>query len=176
MNHKSFYPSFLLAGALVIGLFLAIFQTASATHQAVGILAMPSESAGATLSLAKVYSEPDDASQLLELFPPGKQMSILGLDESGYYVGISKLGQSNLGGWMSRSDVKYNLVQAKATRLARVFQQPNVDSAVIFALSPGQTVSAVGQSAEDQSMIAVNFLSGGKTALGWVMADDLSLP
>jgi hypothetical protein len=176
MNRKSFYPSFLLAGALVIGLFLAVFQSASATHQAVGILAMPGESASTTTSLAKVYEEPDDASQILDVLAPEKQVSILGLDETGYFAGIREVGHSEFAGWISRSDVKYNLTQAKAERMARVYQQPSVDSAIIFALSPNQTVSVVGQSAEDQSMIAVNFLSGGKTALGWVMAGDLLLP
>ncbi len=104
MDKKLFHSSVLAAGALVLILSVGFFQPSTATHSAVSILALPSESAGVTSTLAKVYAEPDDASPILNVLPPSKTGANLGINQSGAWFAIAQESQLHwLGGFQQRS-------------------------------------------------------------------------
>ena len=175
MDKKLFHSSVLVAGALVLILSVGYFQPATATHSAVSILAMPSESAGVTSTLAKVYAEPEDASQILDVLPPQKQVQILGLNESGAWIAIAQGNQSALAGWISASELKHDLVVGTTRTLVRTYQQPNSSSGIQSVLTPGIKVQVLGRS-PDNAWVALSNAGSPGAMVQWVASSDIKLP
>ena len=106
MNKKLYPISILAVGMLVIATQLASFKPASAIHSEISILALPSGSAGETQSLTRVYADPEDTSQVINVLSPGTQVQILGLSESGAWIALAQSYPPFLVGWVPASDVK----------------------------------------------------------------------
>jgi len=175
MNTKPISRSFLFAVGLVATLLVASFQPATATYTALSILAYPSEAKAETRSLARVYAEPNDASQLLNVLPPGAQIQILGLSENGAWIALANGSDNAIAGWLSIGDVKQNLIVGSARSLVRVHQQPGADSQVTSVLTPASKVQVLGHN-PDNAWIAISRPSASGAAINWVSAGELKLP
>ena len=175
MNGKLYSLLYVLAAAFLIALMAGYFQQAAPIHPAIAILSMPSESVGTTRSLARVYAEPNDSSQVVNVIPPEKQVHILGLNDTGAFIGISREDEATLAGWISTSEVKHNLVVATTCTLVKEYQRPDSSSPVTGTLSPAAEVQVLGRNS-DNTFIAIA-QPGAKTAsVRWVKTSELSLP
>lgn len=176
MNRKLYSISSLVAGALAITMMVIFSQPAAATHSALAILSMPSESIGSTRTLARVYSEPDVASQVVNVLSPEKQVRILGLNEDGAWLGIGKEnGAAVLAGWIPVSDVRHNLVVGSSRSLVHTYQLPDSSGSVAGTLAPSVQVQVLGRSV-DNAWIAIAHPGARSGMLRWVKANELKLP
>jgi len=175
MNTKPISIVFVVASILVGALLLASFQSATATHTAVAIVAYPAESVGQTRSLARVYMEPDDSSTLVQVMPPGKQVQVLGLSENGAWVAIAKDNQAAMGGWISKSNVNQGLIVGATRSLVKSYQQPDSSSVVAATFSPETKLEVLGHNA-DNTWIAIARPGSMGTTVNWVASGDLKMP
>lgn len=175
MNTKPYHAPLIVTVLLMIALFLASVQVASANHTAVPVLAYAAESSGETNSLTKVYLEPTEGSQLIDILPPGQQIQILGLSENGAWIAMGKKDQSALAGWVSGSNVNENLIIGSTRSLVQMYGQPGSFSKVDNVLPPGAKVLVLGHS-PDNAWIAIAHPGGAQATINWVEASSLKLP
>jgi len=160
---------------LVIAFQLASYQPASATHSEIAILALPNAASGETQSLTRIYSEPEDTSQVINVLPPGTQVQILGLSESGSWIALAQSYPPFLIGWVSASDIKHDLTIGLTRSLVLTHQQPDSSSRVVSALPPAASVQVVGRST-DNAWIAISTPGFPQASITWVATSDLRLP
>jgi len=175
MNKKRYPLSILALSILVIAFQLASYQPASAIHSEIAILALPNGSAGETQSLTRVYADPQDTSQVINVLSPGTQVQILGLSESGSWIALAQSYPPFLVGWVPASDVKHDLTIGLTRSLVLTHQQPDSSSRVVSALSPGASVQVVGRSA-DNSWIAIATPGVPRASITWIATSELQLP
>lgn len=175
MNKKLYPLSFLALGILVIAFQLASFQPASAIHSEIAILALPSGSAGETQSLTRVYADPKDTSQVINVLSPGTQVQILGLSESGAWIALAQSYPPFLVGWVPVSDINHDLTVGLTRSLVQTHQQPSSSSRIVSVLSPGASVQVVGRSV-DNSWIAISTPGYPRASITWVATSELRLP
>jgi hypothetical protein len=166
---------FVIAGLLVAALSLGFYQPATATHTAVAIVAYPAESFGETLSLVKVYAEPDDSSQLLRVEAPGKQIDIRGLSENGAWVAMSNEDESGVAGWITTAEIRKNTLTGTTISLVKVYRQPNSASDVAEVIPPAAKVQVLGHN-PDKTWIAIARPEAKGSFIRWVAASDLKMP
>jgi hypothetical protein len=175
MNKKVSLLQFLVAGMLIFSLSLAFSQPAKAAHTPVTIVAIPSISNGKVYSIARVFSEPDDASRVVDVLSPGVHFNILGLNSSGSFIEISKDGQSVPSGWVSTSEVSRDLLGGISRSITQVYLEPSSDSQVVSIFTPGEDVKVLGHS-QDGSFLAIMNASSVQRSIYWVASSDIKLP
>ena len=175
MNKKVSLLQLLVAGMLIFVLSLAFSQTARASHTPVEIVAIPSQSDGYSVTLAKVFSEPDDASRVVEVLSPGTHFNILGFNESGSYIEIAKEGQTVPSGWMSASVVSRNHLDSISRSLTQAYALPSSTSKFASIVIPGAGLQVLGHSV-DGLWLAIENPSSLQTPIYWVAASEVSLP
>ena len=175
MNKKRYPISFLAVGMLVIAIQLASVQPASAIHSRIAILAMPSRSAGETQSLTRVYTEPEDTGQVINVLLPGTQVQILGLSESGAWMAIPQAYPPYLVAWIPAADVRSDIMVGSTRSLVLTRQHPDSTSMVMDVLSPGARVQVLGRSV-DNSWIAISTPGDPQTSISWIATSELRLP
>jgi hypothetical protein len=175
MNTKVNRKVLFFTAMLVVAFLLTTFQKATATHQAVPILAVALETHAVTRTLGMVYAEADDKSALLTVLEPGKQVKIIGVDESGDWVAIAKADQNSLAGWISKSAIEQDLVVGTTRYLVQVHQSPDSLSEVSYVLTPGENVQVLGSN-PDNTWIAIVGPGSTRATVSWVKADELKVP
>ena len=175
MNKKVNLLRFLVAGMLIITMTMAFSQPARASHTPVAIAAIPSESNAAVYSITRVYSEPDDASRVLDVLSPGTHFNILGFNASGSFIAIAKEGQSAASGWVASSLVSRNLLDSSALYVTKAYLQPSSIGLVASIITPGAELQVLGHSVDGAWMAIENPLSI-KTPIYWVASSDIRLP
>ncbi len=175
MNKKVSLLQFLVAGMLIITMTMAFSQPARASHTPVAIAAIPSESDAAVFSIARVYSEPDDASRVIDVLSPGAHFNILGFNTSGSFIEIAKEGGSAARGWVASSLVSRNLLDSSALYVTKAYLQPSSTGLVASIITPGAELQVLGHSVDGRWM-AVENLTSMKTPIYWVASSDIRLP
>lgn len=166
---------FVIAGLLVAALSLGLYQPATATHAAVAIVAYPAESYGETLSLVKVYAEPDDSSQLLRVVAPGKWIEIRGLSENGAWVAMSNEDVSGAAGWVTTAEIRKNILTGTTISLVKVYRGPDSASVLAEVIPPAAKVQVLGHN-PDNTWIAIARPAAKGGFIRWVAAGDLKMP
>jgi hypothetical protein len=175
MNKKVSLLQFLVAGILIFTLSMAFSQTARASHTSVEIVAIPSESDGQANTLARVFSEPDDASSVIEVLSPGTHFNILGFNESGSYIQIAKEGQTNPSGWLAASVVSRNHLDSTSRSITKAYAQPSSTSQFTSIVTPGEQLQVLGHSI-DGLWLAIENPGSFQTPIYWIAASEITLP
>jgi hypothetical protein len=162
-------------GLLIFTLSLVFSKSVKASHTPIDIVSIPSESSGAVYSITKVYSEPDDASRLVEVLSPGTHFNILGFTSSGAFIEIAKEGQSVPSGWVTASQVSFNHLDGTSRSLTQAYLLPSSTSQVASIVIPGEELQVLGHSV-DGAWMAIDNLGSIKAPIYWVAASDIKLP
>jgi hypothetical protein len=175
MNKKVSILQFLVAGMLVFTMTMAFSQPVRASHTSVAIVAIPSESNAAVYSITRVYSEPDDASRVIDVLSPGTHFNILGFNASSSFIEIAKEGKSAASGWVASSLVSRNHLDSSALYVTKAYLQPSSTGLVASIITPGAGLQVLGHSVDGAWMAIENPLSI-KTPIYWVASSDIRLP
>lgn len=165
------------AGSAVSASAVMKAQAAAAAPlgKAVALEALAGQTAGRTITLAKVYQQPDTSSRVVNVLPPTEKLSLMGRSEDGRWLAVAAEGKSQEpAGWIASAEVSVAVVYGETRTLAKVYQQPDASSRVIDVLTPSRQVEVLGRSA-GSSWIAIRSLVAGQNATGYVSRADLQL-
>jgi hypothetical protein len=175
MNKKVILSKLLVVGMFIFTLSVAFSQPVKASHIPVDIVAIPSESGAQVYSLTRVYSEPDDASRMVEVLSPGTHFNILGFTQDGSFIEIGKEGQSLPSGWVASSQVTRNHLDGTSLSLTQAYLLPSSSSKVATLVTPGTELQVLGHSV-DGAWLAIDNPGSMKTPIYWIAASAVRLP
>jgi hypothetical protein len=159
---------------LIFTMTMAFFRPVKASHITDDIVVFSSTSSGEVNSITKVYTEPDDASYVVEVLSPGTHLNILGYNAGGTFIEIAKEGQPAANGWVALFLVSRNHLDSSALYVTKAYLQPGSTSPVASIITPGAELQVLGHSVDGAWMAIENPLSN-KTPIYWVASSDIRL-